>query len=143
MDRKRTQKARVEVSFTKPCRSVQCVRRMLRLRTRRGLFAWFLVHSESDLPETVTPNVTDKFNFRSIGSLNSKLQKGLFKDVISSMHLKTILYFRVRNQYLALHFQNYCAGASGNLVFQLELKYKYFLTHLKITLSRKEINNLL
>lgn len=143
MDRKRTQKAWLEVSFTKPCLSVQCVRQMLRLRTKQGSLAWFLVHSESNLPETVTPNVKDKFNFRSLCSLNSKLQKGVFKDVIPSMHLKTILYFRVRNQYLALHFQNYCAGASGNLVFQLELKYKYFLTHLKITLSRKKINNLL
>lgn len=103
MDRKRTQKARVEVSFKKPYLSVQCIRRMLRLRTKRGLLAWFLVHSESNLPETVTPNVKDKFNFRSIRSLNSKLQKGVFKDVISSMHLKTILkYFRVRSSLLEL-----------------------------------------
>lgn len=61
------------------------------------------MHSESNLPEMVTPNVKDKFNFRSIRSLNSKLQKGVFKDVISSMHLKTILkYFRVRSSLLEL-----------------------------------------
>lgn len=92
MDRKRTQKAWLEVSFTKPCLSVQCVRQMLRLRTKQGSLAWFLVHSESNLPETVTPNVKDKFNFRSLCSLNSKLQKGVFKDVIPSMHLKTIIF---------------------------------------------------
>ena len=45
----------------------------------------------------VTPDLRDKFNFRSIYSLNSKVRNAVFKDVISSMHLKAILYFRVGN----------------------------------------------
>lgn len=60
-----------------------------------SLFFWCTL--KCNLPKMVTPDLRDKFNFRSIYSLNSKVKNAVFKDVISSIHLKAILYFRVGN----------------------------------------------
>lgn len=65
------------------------------MRTNKRVIQLFLWRTpKSNLPETVTPNSKDKLNFRSIYSLHSKRRKAVFKDVISSIHLKGILCFK-------------------------------------------------
>lgn len=71
---------------------------MFRVRIEESfirLFLWCIL--KYYLFVTVILYLKDKLNFRLMCSLNFKLKKVVFKDVISSMYLEIILYVRVRN----------------------------------------------
>lgn len=54
----------------------------------------FMVHSKLSSTRNGISRCKDELDFRSIYSLNSKRKKAAFKDVISSIHLKGISYFK-------------------------------------------------